>query len=129
MPLVILKYRLNELENVVEKILVKNIRQIVANALECDDPGGKLVPADVEIEIVRHSRSTMIGLSDLVVEIQAHDFPSRRQTFESRQHRIRLDVMQILETNLRPEQPCYLGVWLKLFPGSWSEGEVRGVPR
>lgn len=83
MPLVNVTYNPNAILEQHLKPLGNCLRLKVAWALTCEDEGGSLTPDDIEVRF--HAVGPHdINASDLMIEVFANDFPSRRRNIQDR---------------------------------------------
>ncbi|MEK9135362.1 MAG: hypothetical protein AAB451_03670 [Patescibacteria group bacterium] len=95
--------------------LVDRLPEIIANALTCENPDGKLTPADIEVW-VRRSDSKDIVTDKIQIVVFASLFPERAANLDARQKIINDRIKEILRgTNFHG------WVWIRLAPSSFGE--------
>lgn len=117
MPLVKIQY--NERSEEIAKSLAAHMPYVVASALTCDNPAGKLTMEDVEVELgpIPPPRY-MPQKHDLRIYIEANEYPERLANLETRQEAIVTYIKRFLESE--HFRACGF-VWVRLTPGSFGE--------
>src|SRR3989344_5798366 len=119
MPIVKVSYRPPIMATVAKDLAVE-LPRIVANALTCDNPDGGLTTKDVEIE-VRLMHPGLQTAYDLHIEVEANEYPERRENLERRTHQILLGVRTVFNSiPFWKSGPPRGWVWVKLFPAHWG---------
>jgi hypothetical protein len=118
MPLVKISYR-SPIEKKDAELLAEFLPSVVASALHCDNPDGRLSAVDVETDVQPIS-TEMRTQYDLHIEIEANDYPERRIGLTMRRELIANPIRSFLSKHglYAPGRAC---VWVKLFPASWGE--------
>lgn len=102
------------------------VRSIVARHLSCDVPGSDgeasafepLDPAEIDLQTIKvESSSGDFSGRDLVVDIEAFDYPARVDDRDAIADRILEDVDGFARDL---DIPMSVGVWLKLVLAAWS---------
>ncbi len=94
--------------------LMKNLPEIVANALTCENPDGKLTPNDIEVW-VREPNQDDVG-DKLQILIFANNYPEREANLADRQKAI-TDRIKEMYKSLN----IHGWVWVRLAPASFGE--------
>ena len=95
--------------------LMKNLPEIVADALACENPDGKLTPENIEVW-VREPNKDDIGSDKLQVLIFANRYPEREANLYERQKAI-TDRIKEMYRGLN----IHGWVWVRLAPSSFGE--------
>jgi hypothetical protein len=93
----------------------------VATFLDCTDPGGDLTPNDIEAE-VRTTGPMDVGSLDLTLTVFANDFPTRRESLDTRKDGIAKAFSVLLQ--VEGFSGIRVGVWVLLCPAAWSDFTV-----
>ena len=95
--------------------LIRRLPEIIAGALTCENPDGKLLPADIEIW-VREPNKYDVGSEKIQIVIFASSFPERAVDLKVRQEAIEDRIKEILQgTNVHG------WVWIRLAESSFGE--------
>ena len=113
MPLIVLNWGSGMNDGVLNK-LINNLRGLVADALTCENPDGKLTPADVELWSRQRNGSDR-GLKDLQIVVFANDYPERRVNLDDRQKMLKDSIRKLLPPDVHG------WVWIRLAPSSFGE--------
>lgn len=100
----------NELQEI-----VRVLPNIVAKALTCDDPDGKLTERDVEV-LTRDFGPFDTSTKDFEIIIWANLYPERQKNLNSRTEEIYLKL-----SSFTPRRIIKGFVWVLLQPGSFRE--------
>ena len=95
----------------------EQLRAFTAQALSCDDVGGRLNSTDVEVEIKDRDPKRNIGGAkyDLKILILANDFPSRKANLEQRGSQLKEKVAAVLAPNIHGS------IWIRLAPAAYVQ--------
>jgi hypothetical protein len=99
-----------------------SLREIVANALTCDDAGGQLVPNDIEVKMVEMTDSDIFNYA-LGIDISAMFFPSRMANLEERRSQIEKAIVPLLFRRGLKFYAC-----VELSPTAWGESVSEVTP-
>src|SRR4051794_22664988 len=115
MPLVHLRYAPDAVSSDALGAITVALKDLVAETLSTDDPGGGLTPNAIE---VFGEQADVVDDTpfDLIVDIEAVDYPGRIATKGERADAIRAGVEQLLAPSA-----VRVGVWLKFVTAAWSE--------
>ncbi len=116
MPFVKIQYRYGGGVKLFANELYDMLAEVVAAALTCSNPNGKLVASDVDVEVVEMS-SDFRTRCDICITVEANDFPERRADLELRGGRI-LQAIQRLQAS-KKEAPT-VSLWVRLSPAFWG---------
>jgi len=105
--------------------IAHNLRDTVAKALSCSEPGGELHTRDVEIMALPIGpHDSVLGEFDVVITIDAHDKPSRRNNLEAISQSI---AGAIVEWRAHKYiRRWAFTVWVRLFIGSFVSSQSVG---
>lgn len=102
-----------------EKI-VKDLPEVVADALGCDDPEGSLSAHDIEVAVEEFGPMDISGDYDVQIMVEANDYPSRKANLKERTQQIADAFAK--DMNVEPGTTFY--VWVRLSPAAFIEGEA-----
>lgn len=94
--------------------LAQAIPVALAEAFDCEDEGGDLIPRDIEVEVSAVGDND-INDYDVCITVLANDFPSRKINHHDRRHQ----MQDILAPLVPAEMTGYL--WTLLCPASFGE--------
>lgn len=102
----------------IDRTLVLLLRQQVSRVLSCSDPGGGLVPDDIEIKIQDRDPKRDFGGKkyDLQIIVFANEFPARRKNLGERC----VLLGHILERTYAG-RGVHGYIWVRLAPASFAE--------
>ena len=101
----------------------QSLRDLVAEALTCDDDGGKLSATDIEVKLNYRDANRDFGgeVYDVQVTVWANDFPGRRANLQDRCSRLNQQVKVYLPSGVSGY------VWILLAPAAFAEFGVEGT--
>jgi hypothetical protein len=117
MPLIKMLYR-PPVGDVSIEVLTRELPRIVAEALDCQNPDGRLVSADMEIEVGRMSEG-MRSQFDLHIVVEANEYPERLANLDERRGQI-VAAIRGLYGGVEYLLPQGF-VWVRLCPGSFAQ--------
>jgi len=98
--------------------LSKLVRNLIASALDCDNPDGKLKPTDIEVEVGQFAPGLLPEQEHKAYTIgfiiEANDYPERRQNLKERAQ----EIARGLEF-LKPKHRAF--VWVRLLPAEFVD--------
>jgi len=115
MPLVVVNKPNNGIPQEEFSKLMKHLPEIVANALTCESPDGKLTPNDIEAW-VRKPDQDDIGGDKLQILIFANLYPEREVNLPDRQKMITNHIKEMFQS-----LNIHGWVWVRLAPSSFGE--------
>ncbi len=95
-----------------------SLREIIAEALTCDNPDGALTENDIKVNFVEQNPVFDITGYDISIVIWANEYPERKENLDERTREIAADLKEILPLNLK----CF--VWVLPAPGNFAEFET-----
>jgi len=114
MPLIVVN-RGSKVSDGLFRDLIDALPELVASALTCENPDGKLTAADVELWSRQRDDVHDRGFKDLQIVVFANDYPERRVNLDERQKMLKDSIRELLPSGVHG------WLWVRLAPSSFAE--------